>query len=280
MGNPFTVDAYVNRPYYTLNSDGSAIEAKDADDDQRIAPCHGVIVEVSESETVTFNTSGEFSAGPNNGSLKIALSQANTRSNAVMDNAIVSFNKGERLGKFYFGTQSANIYIPQYGKDYAIAYSEGQGEMPLNFKANENGQYTITINPEGVEMAYLHLIDNMTGTDVDLLATSTGSVASYTFTAKTTDYESRFKLVFAADEAVCEPDAIFAFVDANGNIVITDGPSTGSGTYTLQIVDVMGRVIVSRDAARNISISGIPAGVYVLRLIDGNDVKTQKIVIQ
>ena len=280
VGNPFTVDAYVNRPYYTLNSDGSAIEAKDADDDQRIAPCHGVIVEVSESETVTFNTSGEFSAGPNNGSLKIALSQANTRSNAVMDNAIVSFNKGERLGKFYFGTQSANIYIPQYGKDYAIAYSEGQGEMPLNFKANENGQYTITINPEGVEMAYLHLIDNMTGTDVDLLATSTGSVASYTFTAKTTDYESRFKLVFAADEAVCEPDAIFAFVDANGNIVITDGPSTGSGTYTLQIVDVMGRVIVSRDAARNISISGIPAGVYVLRLIDGNDVKTQKIVIQ
>ena len=56
----------------------------------------------------------------------------------------------------------------------------------------------------------------MTGADVDLLArsvpepvegpnasqtgTSIGSVASYTFTARTTDYESQFKLVFSTNE--------------------------------------------------------------------------------
>ena len=85
------------------------------------------------------------------------------------------------------------------------------GEIPVNFKAKENGTYTITVNPENVEMSYLHLIDNMTGADVDLLAAkvpelvegptlndgvSTGSTTSYTFEAKTTDYESRFRLVF------------------------------------------------------------------------------------
>ena len=114
VGNPFTVDAYVNKPYYTLNSDGSAIVAKDANEDLKIAPCYGVIVEMDGSETVTYNTSGEFSAGSKNGNLQIALTQANTRSNAVMDNA--------------------------------IAYSERQGEMPLSFKANKNGVYTLTVS--------------------------------------------------------------------------------------------------------------------------------------
>jgi hypothetical protein len=42
----------------------------------------------------------------------------------------------------------------------------------------------------------------------------------------------------------------------------------------------MGRVIRSTDVARNVSTSGLPAGVYVLRLIDGKDVKIQKIVIE
>ena len=46
--------------------------------------------------------------------------------------------------------------------------------MPICFKANEDGLYTITVNPENVEVRYLHLIDNMTGADVDLLATNGG----------------------------------------------------------------------------------------------------------
>ena len=41
----------------------------------------------------------------------------------------------------------------------------------------------------------------------------------------------------------------------------------------------MGRIVLCRDAARHVSTSGIPAGVYVLRFINGNDVKTQKIII-
>jgi hypothetical protein len=282
VGNPFTVDAYVSKPYYKMNNDGSAILADVQSIATPIPPCYGVIVEVGESETVTFNTSGVFSAGPNNGGLTIALVQANTRSNAVMDNAIVSFNEGERLGKFYFGTQSANIYIPQNGKDYAIAYSKGQGEMPLNFKANENGQYTITMHSKGVEMAYLHLIDNMTGNDVDLLAPNGGDaihrVSTYTFEAKTTDYESRFRLVFACGDTG-DNDAPFAYL-SNGEIVITGVADTSD--VSLQVIDMQGRVLVCRDAQRasTISTTGMVPGVYVLRLIDGNNVRTQKMVIQ
>jgi hypothetical protein len=44
-------------------------------------------------------------------------------------------------------------------------------------------------------MRYLHLIDSLTGADVDLL-----TEPSYTFDAKTTDDASRFRLVFDGDD--------------------------------------------------------------------------------
>ena len=181
---------------------------------------------------------------------------------------------------YSFGEQDANLYIPQGNEEYAIVSVGNTGEMPINFKAKENGAYTISVNPEGVEMGYLHLIDNMTGVDVDLLVPNGGDainrVSTYTFEAKTTDYESRFRLVFAADDAsgdACEPGFVFI---SNGDIVITGT----SADATLQIVDVTGRVTVCRDAVpASLSTSGMTPGVYVLRLIDGKDVKTQKIVI-
>ena len=279
VGNPFPRAAWVNKPYYTLNENGSAVLITSKSTATPISPCYGVVVEATGSETLTFSTTapGSVGAAPNNGNLNIALSQTDlTRgaSETLLDNAVVSFNEGEQLGKFRFGS-NAEIYLPQAGKDYAIAFSAKHGEIPLNFKATENSSYTLTVNPEGVNMAYLHLIDNLTGNDVDLLAEP-----SYTFTGRTTDYTSRFKLVFAVIDGPSAGSETFAFVDANGNIIITDGPSTGSGTYTLQVIDMMGRVIRSSDVARNVSTSGMPAGVYVLRLIDGSEVKTQKIVVR
>jgi predicted outer membrane repeat protein len=281
VGNPFAAEAYVNRSYYKMNDNGSAIDPTEVSSSDPIAPFMGIMVKAENpDDEVTFSTTPPNNA-TNNGNLEIALSQtvldragASTGS-ATLDKAIVSFNEGSELGKFYFGEQNANIYIPQGNKDYAIVVSEGQGEMPLNFRAHENGNYTISVNPEGVNLAYLHLIDNLTGADVDLLALRQAQgPASYTFTAKTTDYESRFRLVFST---VCEDadgdNETFAYIN-NGNIIV-------NGEGTLQIIDVMGRVIAScTDVARNVSTSGMTPGVYVLRLINGNDVKTQKIVVK
>ena len=328
VGNPFTDVAYVNRPFYQMNDAGSAIVAIDTYNDYTpidIPACTGIIVHAeSDSETVTFSTTEpEQAQAPNNSSLYITLSQVvepveepvnkgdgskgvgpSTGSGTLtLDNAIITFNEGSTLGKFYFGKQNANIYIPQDGKDYAIAFSEGQGEMPLNFKAKENGTYTLSFSADVISsetnvisseakksplselFSYLHLIDNLTGEDVDLLVhacpstssgtagdgASTGSATSYTFTAKTTDYESRFKLVFGALTGSATEGA-FAFI-SNGNIIIT-------GTGTLQVFDMTGRVLVSTNATRNISTNGIPAGVYVLRLVNGDSVRTQKIVVK
>ena len=105
-------------------------------------------------------------------------------------------------------------------------------------------------------------------TDVDLLQTP-----SYSFEARTTDYESRFKLVFATGET--EDDNNFAFI-SDGEIILTDV----NGNSVLQIIDMNGRVLSSRNAANRIGTDGLAAGVYVLRLINGDDMKTQKIVIK
>jgi hypothetical protein len=43
---------------------------------------------------------------------------------------------------------------------------------------------------------------------------------------------------------------------------------------------MMGRVVLSGDAINRVSTGGMTPGVYVLRLINGNDVKTQKMVIE
>lgn len=61
-----------------------------------------------------------------------------------------------------------------------------------------------------------------------------------------------------------------------GNIIVT-------GDYadaTLQIVGMLRHVVVSTDVVRSVSTNGIASGVYVLQLINGDDVKTQKIVVR
>ena len=291
VGNPFPTMAFIadGRPFYTVNGDGSQIIGVVG---HSIEVMEAIFVVAEEDgETMTFTT--EMPALGASLSLNVMAAEPSDtpthRAPTVIDRAIIRFGEGRQLPKFQLNGNSTKVYIPQGGMDYAVVCSEGKGELPLNFKAAKNGTYTLSVNMENMDFDYLHLIDKLTGADIDLLAvepvetptggngpsTSSGTVASYTFTAKTTDYESRFKLVFSANEDVCEPNEAFAYIN-NGNIVIT----TDMGDATLQIVDVMGRVVASYSGhTRCVSTSGMTAGVYVLRLIDGENVRTQKIVV-
>ena len=276
VGNPFIVEAYANRSYYKMNAVGDDIEIVENYAENPIPACTGVVVKTETAgESVTFRTSApNQQSSANNGSLQMTLVKGSldTRDAKVHDKAIVSFNEGSNLEKFVFNYEHAKLYIPQNGQDYAIAHSDQQGEMPLNFKAATNGEYTIAVSHENVELGYLHLIDNLAGTDVDLLQTP-----SYTFTARNDDYESRFRLVFVANNADLggEGNDDFAFI-SNGQLIITGV----TGNSVLQVIDLTGRVLASYKGANRIGTSGLVAGVYVLRIINGDDVKTQKIVIK
>lgn len=260
VGNPFGVAAYIadGRKFYTMNSDGDKLIVATS---KSIEAMEGIFVNAEEDEESMIFTTTE----PESNDKSLAINLSNGRN--VIDRAIVSFNEGRMLPKFQFRENSTKVYIEKDNKDYAVVNADEMGEMPVNFKAESNGNYTISFNTENVEFGYLHLIDNMTGDDVDLLSTP-----SYSFDAKVTDYASRFKLVFAAGNA---NDDNFAFYN-NGNIVINN-----EGNAILNIVDVLGRTISSQNinGSENVTINA-KAGVYMIQLIQGNNVKTQKIVVE
>ena len=263
VGNPFDAAATCSKAFYRLNSDGSEVNAET--ETGSIAAMEGVfVVAEATGETVTFTKGGSAKAGE-----MVVMNVTHNRGN-VIDRAIVRFDEGSQLPKFQLFQNSTKLYIPQGDNDYAIVRSANQGEMPVNFKARENGTYTISVNTENVEMDYLHLIDNKTGMDVDLLQTP-----SYTFEATTRDYASRFRLVFSANDNNAEGNAHFAYF--NGS----EWQISNTGEATLQVVDVMGRIVknVAIEDNATVSINEMP-GIYMMRLINGNDVKVQKIVVR
>lgn len=281
VGNPFTCKAYIKADYsilssgfYKMNPDGTSITSVEGFSEE-IPAGTGVFVKVSDMYDPMSGNQYAFTTetpmrGFNKGSLQVVLKQALVRGEAVqVDNAIVSFNEGNPLEKLVLFRDDAHIAIPQNGKKYAIVCTEPCGEMPLNLDAVMGGRFTLEVAPKDVEMSYLHLIDNLTGTDVDLLKES-----SYSFESNISDYASRFKLVFVAGSAAAEMED-FAFF-SNGNLVVAN-----NGEATLQVIDINGRVLRSEriNGSANVSLNE-SAGVYVLRLVNGENVKNQKIIIK
>ena len=265
VGNPLGVNAYIDRPFYIMNSAGTELVVATGIRDY-IFPMEGVFVSASTDEEEL-----EFSAtAPNSGNTDLVVNV--NAGSKMLDRAVVRFNAGGMLPKFQLTPNSTKVYIPQGNKDYAVVRSAAQGEMPVSFKAENNGTYTLSVNAENVEMSYLHLIDNMTGADVDLLQTP-----SYTFEAKTSDYASRFRLMFSASSISEDADGDNAFAYFNGS----NWTINNMGEATLQVVDVMGRVLSSEQINGNAEVSiNQPTGVYMLRLLNENNVRVQKIVVR
>lgn len=273
VGNPFAQTAYIgNRSFYVMNGDGTEITTSEA---TSIAPMEGIfVIANTDGEELTFSTTRTARQKQ-----QLVINVTQNRGNAI-DRAIVRFDEESTLPKFQLNPSHTKIYIPQGGQDFAVVHSESIGELPINFKAEKNGTYTLNFNSEEVSFSYLHLIDNLTGADVDLLAGASTGSATYTFEAKTTDYASRFRLVFDsinANEAVCGPN--FAYF--NGSEWMISNPSTSSGVATLQVVDMMGRVLSSETISGSAMVNiKQPAGVYTLRLISDESVGVQKVVVR
>ena len=273
VGNPFTCMADVNRDFYTLNGAGNEVVNATS---RTIEVMEGIfVVAEGTNETVTFTPCSLESVGeiegepidPDPDFNKNVVMNLTQGSNLV-DRAIVRFGESSQLRKFQLNPNHTKVYIPKDGVDYAIVTADEMGEMPVSFKAENNGNFTLNFTSENVSFNYLHLIDNMTGADVDLLATP-----SYSFSAQSTDYANRFKLVFATGNN-CNEDN-FAFF-SNGSFVINN-----DGEATLQVVDVMGRILKSEtiNGSASVNVNAAP-GVYMLRLVNGDNMKVQKIVVR
>jgi hypothetical protein len=259
VGNPFAQEAFPDRDFYVMNTEGNEIQAAERN---YVEPMEGIFVVAEEDgETMTFSTEV-----PEKGAALVMNVTCN-RGTAI-DRAIVRFGEKSTLPKFMLNARNTKLCIPQDDKDYAVVSADSDmGEMPVNFKAAKNGTYTLSFSNEKVSFSYLHLIDNLTGVDADLLENP-----NYTFNAQTTDYATRFKLVFATGNAT---DDNFVFF-SNGKWVINN-----DGKAIVQVVDVTGRILKSEqiDGCYSMSIKAVP-GVYMFRLLNGNDMKVQKVVVK
>ena len=267
VGNPFACNATISvSNYYVI--DGEELTATTG----VIAPLQGVMVQATEpSQHIVFTKAAGAKSAQ---AIKVNVYKENaSKGAAVVDRAIVRFDESQGLVKFQLNPSHTKVYFTQDNKEYAVVHSGSEAEMPVSFKAEKSGSYTFNVETENVEMDYLHLIDNMTGADVDLLQTP-----SYTFEASSSDYESRFRLVFNAtgiEENDTEANATFAYYNGNEWVV------NNSGNATLQVVDMMGRVLSSETLNGNANvILNQAAGIYMLRLVNGENVKVQKVVVR
>ena len=254
VGNPFMETAYIDRPFYVMDQESGELVTPE---DDAILPMQGLFVEASEDgEEMTFTTTDPGKTS------KLSLNLVS--GSKLVDRAVVNFGGGS-LSKFQINSDSPKLYIPMDGEDYAVVSSAEMGEVPVSFKAVKSGSYTLAVSTE-VSFNYLHLIDNLTGADQDLLA-----APSYSFEASTTDYANRFRLVFATGNS----DDTFAFY-SNGSFVISN-----EGEATVQVLDVTGRMLSSEaiNGSASISVDGA-AGVYMIRLVNGESVKVQKVVVK
>jgi hypothetical protein len=252
VGNPFPCNATISRDFYRIveTLEGSKILIAT---DPTIAPMEGIFVKAIDTNdnSITFSKPTAKECHTSESAITMSVGHGQ---DGVLDIARIRFSGETNLEKLSLREGGTELFIPQNGKKYALVVNPELSETPISFKASTDGTYTLTVsttpNSQLSPLTYLHLIDNLTGADIDLLQSQ-----SYTFEAKADDFESRFRLLFSAVE------------NTNSNTTdITDGVT--------QILDVTGRFV-----GTNVN-ENMKPGVYILRTINGNEIKTEKIIIK
>ena len=199
-GNPFPCNAHIigHLPYYKMNANGSGFEIVSGW--VTIAPMEGFFLESTmENQNRGIQRDEPSSKGSQSGQIDIKLSQNTSRGSETIDNVLVVFEDRETdgVGKLVFNENSSSIALPREGKDYGALFAQVSGEVPVSFVAKTDGSFTLSFATEGVSFSYLHLVDKLTGEDIDLLVPEpVEGPASYTFDAHAGDPVSRFTIIY------------------------------------------------------------------------------------
>ena len=291
IGNPFTFDigwdaissnGILADGYYTLGTDGSWNSK--TGNSEPIKAGTGILVQLVKDETtgtvtgtVTINATAYSQATQTRASVNESLSitVANEKYNDV---AHINFGNDSEKGLRKIAHMNDDIqmvYVPVNGINYAIANVDNNvNEVPVSFEAYTMGKYTISIDAN-ISHNEVYLLDKLTGEKIDILS------QDYTFVATSSDKAERFSLLFVNnnddDDDTESTNQIFAYIN-NGEIIISDIEGSGD----VKIYDVMGRLVIAENAngSAKISTESFTNGIYIINLIDGDGIKTQKIAIR
>lgn len=274
FGNPYTHDIYYREGfvlaedysgYYVPNAAGELVVKEMT---EPVKAGQGFMMQIVEGgDEIEFNNTNAAPTAKRATKLTLQLTVGNGH---FEDNAYLIVSDGYGLGKLsHFNENAPMLWIRNNDADYAIAtMTEIPNSIPLCFKAGTTAKYTIRMKATG-QYSYLHLIDRLTGDDIDMLIEG-----EYSFIGSPRDNAERFIVKFNNNSNSDTPENdIFAY--QNGDELFV----TGNGT--IQVFDVTGRFVQSKEVHGNtsMSISSLPKGVYIFRLI-GSEIKTQKIVVR
>ena len=276
VGNPFTHNITWNNltlenvekgGCYVLNeTPGGANQGKwqaVVKESVDIKPTQAFFVQATdERASITFKNTAGGGKGENYANDNIMFSVKNSK---CSDEAYVMFAEGHGLNKIeHRNSEIPMLYIMNNGQNYAIAdMSDDTEVINIGFEAKTMGQYTFSIKTEG-QYSYMHLVDKLTGEDVDMLVED-----SYTFVGAPNDRKDRFVLNLNYNAANINTDSdIFAYQSGSDIIIRGDGE--------LHVFDVMGRLVLTQRVNGVETISVQSQGVYIFKL----NGMTQKIVVR
>lgn len=264
--------------YYIVDINGGFIVHED---NQPIAPCQAVLIKLSaklgtgaNSNKLMFNKTTHAPSGSKDSNVKSL--QIDVNGMERHDRAFVFCDEEDGLDKMDHVSElipSLSIYYEN--KKYAIAHiGNNSSSFDVLFKNTQAGFYTLSVDTRGNSFGYLHLIDNFTGEEIDLL-----EEPNYKFYAFGNEGDGRFRIILNPN-GIDSEESEFAYI-SNGEIIITGL----NGNATLQVFDVMGRLIneeVVCGTSGMICRANKPntTGVYLLRMMVNEDVKTQKLIVE
>lgn len=274
VGNPFTFDMNMAQAEYTnlvsgyaaLNSTGSAFSYFTSG---TIPVGDGFFVKAkannaSNKASFSYDANAKHSRGTVTNSINVIAT-----GKAGSDNVIICLaGKKEGFDKLQnFNSEIATIYVSEDNKNYGIYNCESDiKEIGLNFKAEQMGNYTISVKPEG-EFQSITLIDRFTGVETDML------LEDYNFIATSGSNHERFILKLYGEQQTTDDDQ---FVYQSGEELVIDAEGT------IQIIDMMGRIVYSNEHSNGddrISVSEFDNAAYIVRVVNEEGVKVQKVVV-
>jgi hypothetical protein len=257
-------NTYLEEGFYTITSAGGFVAG--TDNSTAIEPCQAILVQATanaqDKNLVISKNPAKSTDKDNDDNIMFAVSNSNYE-----DVVYAVFKKGHGLNKIDHRNEAIQkIYIQHNGEDFAIAdIGEDVHSFSLNFHAATTGKYTMKVKPVG-NFSYLHLVDAVTGEDVDLLLDD-----EYSFIGSPSDKENRFIVKLRYISVDNFTDEVFAYQSGNEIVV--------SGNGLLQVYDALGRMVFNQNVDGYETIRIPSNGVYILRLI-GDEVRTQKIIVK
>ena len=275
LGNPFTFDMDLSKLSMTNMATGVAMVNNTGTYDYMttgtIKVGDGFFVKsMAANPEVSYSNAPTRGGNDDNTSDNISV---RVSSSATRDNVVLNFAGSDKAGfpkLNALNDEAAYLYVVSEEKRYGIFnYDKDVNEVSLSFEAQKMGKYTISVDAEG-EYETIVLVDRQTGIETNML------LEDYKFTATTSKKENtdRFIVRFTFKSDVETESERFAYQSGNELIIEDEG--------TVQLFDVTGRMLHISDVksrGERINVGQLNKAAYILRLVNGEGVKVQKVII-